>query len=333
MTYTQAATPSSGVTGAKGTRKPRGASGLRRRRISTARLTRAKAKRVPMLVASARAPSGMSAARTVTKAVTMTVPARGTPVRGWTLENSGGMSPSRDIAKRMRICPYCTVSTTLVVAMTAPMDSSTGHRLPPPTERTSTWLSVASVPANRCQGIAPTAASATAQYRAVTRASERMMARGRSRCGFFASSPAVDAASKPMYEKNSEAAPAVIPAVPSGNSGRKFPAWKAVKATAQNITSTTTFTVTMTALATALSRAPRSSTTIARITITAAGTLSTPPSPGGAASGSGSVQPIVSWSSSLTYWPQPTATAATDTPYSRIRHQPQTQATSSPRVA
>ena len=30
---------------------------------------------------------------------------------------------------------------------------------------------------------------------------------------------------------------------------------------------------------------------------------------------------------------QPTATAATDTPYSSIRHQPTTQATSSPRVA
>lgn len=35
----------------------------------------------------------------------------------------------------------------------------------------------------------------------------------------------------------------------------------------------------------------------------------------------------------MTYWPQPTATAATETPYSRTRHQPQTQAASSPSVA
>ncbi len=65
-------------------------------------------------------------------------------------------------------------------------------------DRTSTSLSVASVPANLFHGIAPSAATATRTYRAVTRTRKRMIARGRSRCGFFASSPAVEAASKPM---------------------------------------------------------------------------------------------------------------------------------------
>ncbi len=46
--------------------------------------------------------------------------------------------------------------------------------------------------------------------------SDSMMARGRSRCAFFASSPAVEAASKPMYEKKSVAPAALTPAMPSG---------------------------------------------------------------------------------------------------------------------
>lgn len=64
-----------------------------------------------------------------------------------------------------------------------------------------------------------------------------------------------------------------------------------------------------------------------------AGRLKTPPSPGGADSASGMVTPIVPSSSSFRYSPQPTATAATETPYSRTRHQPQIQAISSPMVA
>ncbi len=43
-----------------------------------------------------------------------------------------------------------------------------------------------------------------------------MIARGRSRCAFFASSPAVEAASKPMYEKKSVAPAALTPLMPSG---------------------------------------------------------------------------------------------------------------------
>ncbi len=72
---------------------------------------------------------------------------------------------------------------------------------------------------------------------------------------------------------------------------------------------------------------------MARRTTISAGRLKTPPSPGGADRAAGMVTPIVPSRSSLRYSPQPTATAATETPYSRTRHQPQIQAISSPIVA
>ena len=49
--------------------------------------------------------------------------------------------------------------------------------------------------------------------------SDSMIARGRSRGASFASSPAVEAASKPMYEKNSVPPAALTPAMPSGMKG------------------------------------------------------------------------------------------------------------------
>ena len=64
-----------------------------------------------------------------------------------------------------------------------------------------------------------------------------------------------------------------------------------------------------------------------------AGRLNLPPSPGGPASDSGSEIPNRLSIRSLKYWPQPTATAATETAYSRIRSQPMIQAISSPMVA
>ncbi len=74
----------------------------------------------------------------------------------------------------------------------------------------------ASEPSNFFQFQAPTATAATSTYSAVTMISDSMIARGRSRLGSFASSPAVEAASKPMYEKNSVAPAALTPVMPSG---------------------------------------------------------------------------------------------------------------------
>lgn len=106
-----------------------------------------------------------------------------------------------------------------------------------------------------------------------------------------------------------------------------------MKPMAQKSTSAAIFTKTMIVLTTADSRAPPSRNTMASSTTTRPGRLITPPSPGAEESTSGMVTPMVPSSSSLRYSPQPTATAATETPYSRTRHQPQTQATSSPIVA
>lgn len=97
--------PTSGKSGASGTRNERGMSGRVRRSTITAMFTSAKAKRVPMLVASASCPSGTAAARPPQNSETSTVLARGVPVRGWTWESTRGISPSRDMAKRIRVWP------------------------------------------------------------------------------------------------------------------------------------------------------------------------------------------------------------------------------------
>ena len=86
-------------------------------------------------------------------------------------------------------------------------------------------------------------------------------------------------------------------------------------------------------LARALSRMPTHRTAVMSRTMKTAGRLNVPPSPGGPASDSGSAKPNSESSRSLKYCPQPTATAATDTAYSRIRSQPMIHATSSPIVA
>ena len=118
-----------------------------------------------------------------------------------------------------------------------------------------------------------------------------------------------------------------------GSSGAKFPVWKALKAMTTKKSSTRIFTNTSTVFTVADSLAPRISRTMARATTRTAGTLNRPPSaPGGLVSAAGRS----SWktpASSLTYSPAPTAIAATETPYSSSRHQPQIQARPSPTVA
>ena len=91
--------------------------------------------------------------------------------------------------------------------------------------------------------------------------------------------------------------------------------------------------ITMTVLVRALSLIPAIRSAATPATSTTAGTFTLPPSPGGSAIEAGSVMPKSESSSSFRYAPQPTATAATETPYSRIRSQPMIQATSSPIVA
>ena len=123
------------------------------------------------------------------------------------------------------------------------------------------------------------------------------------------------------------------PSVPSGVNGVKLSELNAVTPSTRNSARTSSLITTMTEFARALSRTPMQSTAVTARTMKTAGRLNLPPSPGGPASDSGSEMPKSESSRSLKYWPQPTATAATDTAYSRIRSQPMIHATSSPIVA
>ena len=121
--------------------------------------------------------------------------------------------------------------------------------------------------------------------------------------------------------------------IPSGANGTRLEPSNAVKATMQKNARMPIFRNTMIVLAVADSLVPRSSRNPHMSTTAIAGTLNTPPfSPGGFANSGGICRPNVA-RNSLRYCPQPTATAATETPYSSIRHQPHTHATSSPSVA
>ncbi|CAM5652176.1 hypothetical protein SVIOM342S_10552 [Streptomyces violaceorubidus] len=113
----------------------------------------------------------------------------------------------------------------------------------------------------------------------------------------------------------------------------RLPSRKAEKPMAQKASRTASLRTAMAAVARALSRTPRTRSTQARAMTITAGRLTAPPSPGPADRACGSWTPRTLSSSSLTYWLQPTATAETDTPYSRSRHQPTRKAVRSPSPA
>src|SRR3954451_23391130 len=160
-----------------------------------------------------------------------------------------------------------------------------------------------------------------------------MIASGRSFAGLRASSLPVDTASKPMYAKKMIAAAEVIPSTPWGANGWKCAVPKLTIATAMKNTSTVSFTTTMTRFTRALSVTPRTSSSVIASTMNTAGRLKMPPADGDLAIASGRATPNAESRNALRLPPQPTAIAATDTPYSRIRSQPMIQATISPSVA
>src|SRR3954451_3234402 len=108
------------------------------------------------------------------------------------------MRPSRHIAKKIRVWPYITTSTTLVIAINAPSDSSADAQLRPvPASRAAdSGASEFSELVITEMGATPTAATATRMYRRVDRVNEPTMAIGRSLPGFRDSSEPVDTASK-----------------------------------------------------------------------------------------------------------------------------------------
>ena len=85
----------------------------------------------------------------------------GVPVRGFTRETRRGSSPSRPMAKVIRDWPKSSVSTTLVIATSAPNEMmSAPHSKPAPS--LSAVASGASAPPSWSTGSAPVATTATA---------------------------------------------------------------------------------------------------------------------------------------------------------------------------
>ena len=163
--------------------------------------------------------------------------------------------------------------------------------------------------------------------------SEPTIASGRSRFGFLASSlPVRDRVEADVGEEDDRRRGDHSRA-PCGANGVKLPVLNAVNATTMKKISTASLTTTMTRLTAALSRVPRTSSRVIASTMKTAGRLKTPPSSGDVEIASGSWKPNAVSRKTLRLPPQPTATAATETPYSRIRSQPMIKATSSPRVA
>jgi hypothetical protein len=80
-------------------------SGRVRRRTITPMFTSTNANSVPMFTSSAIVVSGTNAASTEISAAKMNVTAIGVPVRSFTFDSQRGISPSRDIANVIRVCP------------------------------------------------------------------------------------------------------------------------------------------------------------------------------------------------------------------------------------
>ena len=128
------------------------------------------------------------------------------------------------------------------------------------------------------------------------------------------------------------AAAARTPPLPCGANGCRLSALKAVKASTMNNPSTASLMTTMMLLRVAVSLTPRTSRKVMASTMTTAGRLK-PPSGREVVNQSGRAIPKVISRKAFRSAPQPTAIAASDTPYSRIRSQPMTHATISPSVA
>jgi hypothetical protein len=123
--------------------------------------TRMNANSVPMFTSSTIWPSGTSAASTAISTPSPMVSVAGVPKRWFTSASRVGSSPSRHMAKKMRVWPYRITRMTLVIATTAPSARiQAAQEMPAPSR--SAVASGASLPAS-CAGvampIAPTAVS------------------------------------------------------------------------------------------------------------------------------------------------------------------------------
>src|ERR1017187_6393469 len=95
-----------GSHGDPGTLNPRGRAGWVLRSTITPRETMMNANSVPMFAKSAKVPISQMPAGIPTTRPAIQVLMCGVLWTGWTLENTRGSRPSRDMANQMRACPY-----------------------------------------------------------------------------------------------------------------------------------------------------------------------------------------------------------------------------------
>ncbi len=140
-------------------RKARARPGSRTRNTNRQAATAVNAASVPALAKAAISSSRATPASAATSTAVNSVIATGVPVRALTLDKPRGNKPSRDITKKMRLCPYKNASNTVGNAMiaTAPI---TKAALPWPSSRRISANGSGLLP-NTVKLIAPTAASAT----------------------------------------------------------------------------------------------------------------------------------------------------------------------------
>jgi hypothetical protein len=284
----------------------------------TPALTRMKANSVPMLTSSTMVLSGTNAASSAMPMPNPRVSRTGVPVRGCTSASHSGMRPSRAIANMILVWPYRVVSMTLVIATRAP-NAVTAAAPVMPAPASSAWASGASLACSSLAGSTPTAVTDTSTYTMVAISSEPQIAIGRSLLGFLASSLPVETASKPMKAKKMTEAAVTMPSRPLGANGLRLSLSKTVAATTMNSSSTASLTNTMMVFVLAVSRAPFMSRAVTATTMRTAGRLKVPPCSGEVDSASGILIPKAVSRNSLRLPPQPTATAATAMPYSRMR--------------
>jgi hypothetical protein len=108
-------------------------------------------------------------------------------------------------------------------------------------------------------------------------ASELMMAMGMSRCGFLASSAAVDTASNPTKARKTMAAAVITPPNPKGMKGCHRPGLTCQTVRTMKKTITASLTMTMIMLMRELSLTPRIRRMVRSATIKTAGMLMTAP--------------------------------------------------------
>ncbi len=172
------------------------------RSSSTAPHTMANASSVPMFTMLNSVSIGTNAVTTQRIPPVSIVDKCGVRKRGWTVAKSGGNSPSRAIARKIRAWLSRLMSITLVIPAMAPVEmrivDACSAQLSSLTDLRKKASATAASGSMTGYGSMPVMTADTPKYSTEQMANELRMPMGTSRCGFLASSECVEMASNPM---------------------------------------------------------------------------------------------------------------------------------------